>query len=313
MNVPVSENLSLSASARAGLSEPQKKLEAKWFYDQQGSALFEQITVLPEYYPTRTELSILHEQVSALGALFPAGSALVELGSGASTKTRLLLSEIAHIDSYVPCDISGEFLRSTAATLAKDFPSINIEPIVADFMQPVEFTTDTVNLPKVAFFPGSTIGNLEKNAAIDLMARIRRWPQVKGFVLGVDLIKNADRLIAAYDDDARVTAAFNKNILTRMNREAGGTFDISAFRHEARWNEAETRVEMHLVAVEKTQFSVDGQAFYMAAGESIHTENSHKYSRDQVARLAHASGWKVKEFFTDINDDFGVVFLEPIE
>ena len=311
MNKPVRNNPLLAASARAGLSKTEKRLEAKWFYDPAGSALFEEITELPEYYPTRTEIGILRGNMQAIDALFPDETALVELGSGASTKTRLLLSGVPKIDTYVPLDISGDFLMATATALAADFPAIAVQPVVADFMEPLNFPTDIHDRSKVAFFPGSTLGNLDADAAVDLLSRVRGWPNVRGFLLGVDLVKSVSRLIAAYDDAAGVTAAFNLNILHRLNREAGGTIDTSAFRHEARWNGRESRIEMHLVAKRALDFLVDGQKFLMRVGESIHTENSHKYTFERIGKMAERSGWKVQQIFTDERDDFGVVFLEP--
>lgn len=311
MNKPIRNNPLLAASARSGLSKFQKKLEAKWFYDHAGSALFEQITELPEYYPTRTEIGILRDNVDAIGDLFPEAASLVELGSGASTKTRLLLSGVPRIDTYVPLDISGDFLMETATALVADFPAITVQPVVADFMEPLSFPTDIAERPKVAFFPGSTLGNLDADAAVELMSRVRAWPHVQGFLLGVDLVKTVSRLVAAYDDAAGVTASFNMNILHRLNREAGGTIDTSAFRHEARWNGRESRIEMHLVAKRSTKFLVDSQEFSMRFRESIHTENSHKYTFERIEKMAKRSGWKVQEFFTDERDDFGVVFLEP--
>ncbi len=311
MNKPIRNNTLLGASARAGLSTAQKTLEAKWFYDHAGSALFEEITFLPEYYPTRTETKILQDNIATISRLFPDGAALVELGSGASTKTRLLLDGVDQIGGYVPLDISGEFLLETATILAEDFPSIPVHPVVADFMEPMTFTPKTQDMPKVAFFPGSTLGNLESDAAVDLMARVSHWPNVKGFLLGVDLVKAVDRLIAAYDDAAGVTAAFNLNLLHRLNREAGATIDVSAFLHEARWNARTSRIEMHLVAQRATRFFVDGKEFSMRFGESIHTESSHKYTFERIEQMAERSGWTAKEVFVDECQDFAVVYLEP--
>ncbi len=311
MNKPIRNNSLLVASARAGLSKLQKSLEAKWFYDHAGSALFEKITELPEYYPTRTEVGILNDNIDAIVHLFPEPASLVELGSGASTKTRLLLSGVPKIDTYVPLDISGDFLMDTATTLASDYPSITVQPVVADFMEPLNFPDDIQTRPKVAFFPGSTLGNLDADAAVELMSRVRSWPNVKGFLLGVDLVKAVPRLIAAYDDATGVTASFNMNILHRLNREAGGTIDTSAFHHEARWNGRESRIEMHLVAKRATEFLIDGQEFSMRRNESIHTENSHKYTFKRIENMADRSGWHVSKFFTDEGDDFAVVFLEP--
>lgn len=311
MNKPMLYNLALATSAREGLSKAQKTLEAKWFYDQAGSVLFEQITALPEYYPTRTEKGILKDCVEDLAALFPVGSTLVELGSGASIKTRILLDGISTIERYIPLDISAEFLKENAADLARDYPSIEIAPLAVDFDTNWQFPIDALDHPKVAFFPGSTIGNLEVDEAIELLVKIRRWPNVMGLLLGVDLVKSVERLIAAYDDTAGITAAFNKNILRRLNREANAMIDLSEFRHEARWNVGASRIEMHLVAQSAISFCVDNMEFLMRAGESIHTENSHKYSYSKIDKIAGASGWTVGRFFTDKNEDFGVAFLVP--
>lgn len=311
MNKPIRINALLVASACAGLSKAQKTLEAKWFYDHAGSELFEQITQLPEYYPTRTEIRILGDNIEAIAKHFPARTSLVELGSGASTKTRLLLDGVDQIESYIPLDISGEFLQITAAVLEKDFPAISVQPVVADFMEPVEFGVELSEAPKVAFFPGSTLGNLETHNAVKLMSQVRQWPEVKGFLLGVDLAKSVDRLIAAYDDAAGVTAAFNLNVLHRLNREAGGTIDVSDFQHEARWNEREARIEMHLVARRATRFVLDGNEFALQKGESIHTENSHKYTQERLDEMAAQSGWMVSKTFTDNVKDFAVCYLKP--
>lgn len=311
MNQPLRRNADLIASAHAGLSRPQKTLEAKWFYDEAGSALFEQITALPEYYPTRTEIAILRNQIDALAAFVPPGAALVELGSGASTKTRILLDHLTALASYIPLDISAAFLTETAKRIAAAYPDIDVLPVAADFLMPLSFPETHLSQPKIAFFPGSTIGNLEADAATELMAQVRRWPHVAGFILGVDLVKDTDRLIAAYDDAAGVTAAFNRNILRRLNREAGATIDCAGFDHQARWNAGASRIEMHLVARDTQTFLVDGAPFSMATDESIHTESSHKYSKESITAMARRSGWILERFLTDPAEDFAVCLLVP--
>jgi dimethylhistidine N-methyltransferase len=311
MNTAVRINPELVASATAGLSKSQKTLEAKWFYDCDGSALFEKITDLPEYYPTRTELQILKTCVGDLATGMPDDVALVELGSGASTKTRILLDQMPQIRRYMPIDISEGFLAETARGLAEDYPRLPISPVAGDFMAPLAFPSEAVDQAKVAFFPGSTLGNLEAGGAVDLLARVRAWPQIKGFVLGVDLVKAPSRLIAAYDDSAGVTAAFNLNILHRLNREACGTIDVAAFDHEARWNAVENRIEMHLVARSDQEFLIDGVRFQMVEGESIHTENSHKYTQPGIKEMAAKAGWDLTQFHSDPVGDFAVCLLTP--
>lgn len=311
MNQLIRKNAAFITAAHAGLARTPKTLDPKWFYDDAGSALFEQITELPEYYPTRTEVQILTDCVSDLSGAVPDGSFLVELGSGASTKTRILLDHVAHLSGYMPLDISGAFLAQIANGLQQDYPSLDIRPMVADFMKPLRFPDDVAARPKVAFFPGSTLGNLSVDAAIALMRAVRNWPNVAGFVLGIDLVKSPRRLIAAYDDAQGVTAAFNMNILHRLNREGAAAIDPTAFRHKARWNAQDERVEMHLVARLDTKFAVDGRDYQMRAGDSIHTENSHKYTRDRVARMARASGWRIDQWSTDADQDFAVTVLLP--
>ena len=311
MNKPLRIHAALVASAHATLARPQKALEAKWFYDSAGSDLFEQITELPEYYPTRTELGILQDRVAQLAAGVPAGTALVELGSGASTKTRILLDHIPAISRYIAVDISAAFLADVAARVAQDYPHLDVTPVAADFLELLDFPDHVRAQPKVAFFPGSTIGNLEADEAVGLMAQVRQWPGIRGFVLGVDLVKDTNRLIAAYDDAQGVTAAFNRNILHRLNREAAANFDVTAFDHAARWNAKAARIEMHLVARTAQSFVVDGRTFHMNAGDSIHTESSHKYTRDRIVDMAGQAGWHLDQFHTDPARDFGVCFLRP--
>ncbi len=302
-------NPDLLEEALVGLRAPQKWLSPKWFYDRRGSELFEAITDLPEYYPTRTEAAILRNHAARLAALVPAGGALVELGSGASVKTRMLLDAGGHFGAYVPIDISEGFLMSVAQDLRRRYPDLDVVPVVGDFTGPVALPAVLGDLPKVGFFPGSTIGNLEARAATALLARARSWPGAQGFVLGADLVKDAGELVAAYDDAAGVTAQFNLNILRRLNAEAGADFDLDGFRHEARWVAEAARMEMHLVARLAQSVSLGGEVVDFAEGESIHTESSRKYTPESLAGLAERSGWRLDDVITDEAARFAVVIL----
>lgn len=291
------------ADVLAGLALPQPAIPARWFYDHQGSALFSRITALPEYYPTRTEIALLEHGATQLAEWLPQGAALVEFGAGSQAKTPLLLRAIRPA-RYVPIDISGRYLREAAAVLASDFPGLDVTPVEADFTQPLSLP-DLGAAPRVGFFPGSTIGNFTPDRAIDLL---RGWHQLLGdgalLLIGVDRIKDPAQLIAAYDDAQGVTAAFNRNLLARINRELGGTIPLAAFAHEARWNKRRARIEMHLVARRDVAFTVAGQEFDLAAGQTIHTENSHKYGLDSARLLLAAAGWTPLHDLSDEARDF---------
>jgi L-histidine N-alpha-methyltransferase len=282
-------------AVRAGLSAPQKVIPARFFYDHAGSELFEAITGLPEYYPTRTEIGILTDHAADIGAAVGPGRAVIEFGSGSSAKTPLLLRAIAPA-AYVPVDISAEFLQHAAAALSADFPGLPVLPVAADFTTPFRLPATVAAMPKLGFFPGSTIGNLAPHAAIDLL---RSFAATLGadswLVIGIDLApgpgKSAATLEAAYDDAQDVTAAFNLNLLHRINRELGGTIAVADFVHRAVWNAVLGRIEMHLVAVRDTAFEAAGQRFSLAAGEHIHTENSYKWTLPEARLMARASGW----------------------
>jgi dimethylhistidine N-methyltransferase len=292
--------------ALEGLTQTPKMLSPKYFYDAAGSDLFEQITLLPEYYPTRTELGILRDCSPEIAALIPQGAALVEFGAGATTKVRLLLKSCAFA-AYVPVDISGEFLALQANGLRADFPKLAVHPVAADFTQAFELPADVRDKPKVGFFPGSTLGNFEPQQASRFL---RRAAEILGqgalMILGVDLEKDEAVLHAAYNDAAGVTARFNLNLLVRMNRELGANFDVSAFRHCAIYNREQHRIEMHLVSRKAQKVRLCGRTIAFAAGESIHTENSYKYSIPRLAALAGASGWRLQNSWTDANDMFSV-------
>jgi len=289
-----------------GLSQHPKRLPPKYFYDVAGSELFEQITLLPEYYPTRTELGILRERGSAIAAFVPNGAALVEFGAGATTKVRLLLNECAFA-AYVPVDISGDFLKAQADALRRDFPRLAVLPVTADFTAPFALPETIAGKPKVGFFPGSTIGNFEPHEACAFLRTARDiLGQNARMIVGVDLEKDDRVLYEAYNDKAGVTARFNLNLLNRINRELGGNFDASAFTHRAIYNRERHRIEMHLISRKAQTVRVLGRSFSFRAGETIHTENSYKYSLERFAALARGSGWTPRACWTDSAGMFSV-------
>lgn len=308
MSKPIT-NVALLEAAKEGLTRDLKTMEPKWFYDETGSELFERITDLPEYYPTRTEYAILHDNIETLAGYFPRNTELVELGSGASTKTRLLLDRLGEASTYVPIDVSAAFLEATATTLAADYPALRITPVVGDFTGTLDLPPPTG--PRVAFFPGSTLGNLNREAATTLLKQVRSWPDIHAFILGVDLVKDAGVLVRAYDDEAGVTAAFNLNLLRRMNREIGTDFDTAQFSHRAVWNADAARVEMHLVSRTDQSVRIGDRHASFAAGETIHTENSRKFTPDSLKSLVEPAGWRMSEFLQDGQRLFGVAVLVP--
>jgi dimethylhistidine N-methyltransferase len=303
-------DLAFRADVLAGLAEPQKAIPARWFYDDAGSQLFEDITQLPEYYPTRAETEILTDRSAKIAELIGPGRAVVEFGSGSSVKTPLLLSAISP-SAYVPLDIAGDFLRASSAALAAKFPGLPVMPVEADFMRRVELPAEVAGLPKLGFFPGSTIGNMIARTATDLLRSMRDTLGEGALLLiGMDLVKDEDVLLAAYDDAAGVTARFNLNLLARINRELDGDIALEAFAHEARWNDPFARIEMHLVAREDLAFTVSGTRFAMQAGESIHTENSHKFTKRSAQLLLAAAGWEPRARWTDEARQFSLVLAE---
>ncbi|MGE4430229.1 MAG: L-histidine N(alpha)-methyltransferase [Sphingobium sp.] len=298
------------ADVIAGLSAPQKVVPARWLYDRRGSELFEDITQLPEYYLTRTEAALLQDHAPAVARLVSRGRAVVEFGSGSSTKTPLLL---AGIDAacYVPIDISGDFLLHSAKALAARFPALPVYPVEADFTRPVPLPGQIGKAPRLGFFPGSTIGNLTAADAVDLLRTIAATLGHGALLLiGMDRVKDRQELMAAYDDAQGITAAFNLNLLTRINRELGADIPIDLFAHRTIWNDAEARIEMHLEAREETRFSIGSRSFTMRAGETIHTENSHKYSARSARLLLSAGGWTPVMEWTDPADRFALLLVE---
>jgi dimethylhistidine N-methyltransferase len=302
-----------AADVTEALSQHPKKLSPKYFYDAAGSELFEQITVLPEYYPTRTELDILRMRGADIRAIVPDNAALVEFGAGATTKVRLLLNECA-FGAYVPVDISGDFLNAQAAELSRDFPDLRVLPVTADFTAPFALPDAVKTMPKVGFFPGSTLGNFEPHEACGFLRSARAiLGQGALMLIGIDLEKDEKVLHAAYNDAAGVTGKFNKNVLVRINRELGGDFDLAAFAHRAIYNKERHRIEMHLIAKKPQTVHVLGRSFAFRAGESIHTESSYKYSLERFNALARGSGWTPKASWTDEAKMFSVHALVAAE
>jgi L-histidine Nalpha-methyltransferase len=300
------------ADVLAGLAEPTPAIPARWLYDRRGSELFDAITKLPSYYPTRTETALLERIMPEVDALSADNCAVVELGSGSSTKTPLLLRGIRP-KAYVPVDISGDYLRESAGRVDEDFPGLEVFPVEADFTKPFAFPPQIAGLPKLGFFPGSTIGNFVPRSATDLL---RHFREILGtgarLLIGMDRVKPVERLLAAYDEPEGITAEFNLNLLHRINRELGANIPVDDFRHEARWNEILSRIEMHLVAVRDVAFAIDGRRFEFAAGASIHTENSHKYGPRGGRVLLLAGGWTPLKEWNDEAGDFALILAEAM-
>src|SRR4051794_13365598 len=291
----------------AGLTATPKRIAPKYFYDAEGSRLFERITRLPEYYPTRTELAILKDHAPEIAALVPEGGALVEFGSGSSAKVRLLLAHLPKLKAYVPVDISGEFLGREAARLRAEHPTLEVAPVAADFTKAFALPPAIRALPRAGFFPGSTIGNFEPEEA---KAFLRHAAAILGpgaaLVVGVDLVKDEEVLNRAYDDAEGVTAAFNLNLPARANRELGANFELDAFAHHAFFDEDKSRIEMHLVSRKAQSARVAGTTVTFAEGETIHTENSYKYTPDHFPALAREAGWTSARLWSDPRLWFGV-------
>jgi dimethylhistidine N-methyltransferase len=291
---------SFAADVVAGLTAKPKTLPPKYFYDLAGSALFERITQLPEYYPTRCELAILQDNAPAIASLFPPGCALIEFGSGSSRKARILLGASPSVEAYVPIDISGDFLQQDLVQLRRDFPRVTVQPLIEDFSRPFELPPDIAALPRVGFFPGSTIGNFEPHEACRFLRHIGNMlGEGSLLVVGIDLVKDPGLLHRAYNDAEGVTAKFNLNLLARINRELGADFDLTAFEHHALYNREHNRIEMHLASTKRQRARVNGTSIDFRAGETIHTENSYKYTVDTFQALARGSDWSPLKVFTD--------------
>ena len=298
------------ADVLKGLAEPIPAIPARWLYDRRGSELFDDITRLESYYPTRTETALLTAKISEMAARACQDCAVVEFGSGSSTKTPILLAAMKP-RAYVPIDISGDYLRESAARVDAQFPGLAVHAVEADFTKQVVLPAAIDGLPRLGFFPGSTIGNFVPRSAADLLRHFRHILGTGAkLLIGMDRVKPVERLIAAYDDPHGVTAEFNLNLLHRINRELDADIAVDAFAHEARWNDMLSRIEMHLVAQRDASFAIDGQRFAFKAGETIHTENSHKYEPRGGRLLLLAGGWTPVAEWSDDAGDFALILAE---
>ena len=307
LKTPDAVDPAFRADVLNGLAEPVPAIPARWLYDLRGSELFDDITRLPDYYPTRTETALLHDIMDDVAARVPKGTAVVEFGAGSATKTPILLEAIAPA-AYIPVDISGDYLEQSARDLQRQFPAVEVIPVVADFARPFSLPGGIGGLPKLGFFPGSTIGNFVPWSASDLLRQFRALLGPRSqLLIGMDRVKPVERLIAAYDDPQKVTASFNLNLIERINRELDGDIPADAFRQEARWNDILSSIEMHLVAQRDVGFTVSGQSFHFARGASIHTENSHKYGERGARVLLLAGGWTPVAEWSDDAGDFAEI------
>lgn len=300
-------NLAFQQSLLAGLTAPQKRLEPKFFYDEAGSALFDEITALEAYYPTRTEISILQDAAPEIAAAIGSGAVILEPGAGSAAKVGLLLDALDAPAAFAPGDISIEHLTGAVAGLRTEYPNLPIRPFALDFDHPFDLPAEIAALgPVTVFFPGSTIGNFEPERAIGLLKRFAGIANARQLLIGVDLKKDHDRLVRAYDDLEGVTAQFNMNLLARANHELGANFDLSGFEHLALYNAKDGRIEMHLRSLREQIVSVAGVQFSFSVGETIHTENSYKYSVPEFQALAAKAGWTTPKVWTDAEDLFSV-------
>jgi dimethylhistidine N-methyltransferase len=304
----------VAAEALAGLTAARKTLPAKLFYDAEGCRLFGQITELAEYYVTRTEMALLREVAAIVADMCCSATVLVEYGASREDKAAILLDAFAAIAApmraYVPIDVADQALRDLVARMHSTYPNIAVHPVAADFLAPLPAPQTLAAGQRLGFFPGSTIGNLEPASATAFLALARKTlgPDAH-FLVGVDLRKDPAILVPAYDDAAGVTAAFNRNLLGRLNREAGAAFALDTFAHRAVWNAAESRIEMHLVSRRRQTVHVAGQTIAFEEGETIHTENSYKHSMADFAAIAHAAGWHTRRVWTDKRQLFSLHLL----
>jgi L-histidine N-alpha-methyltransferase len=294
----------------AGLSQHAKSISPKYFYDDVGSKLFDAICELPEYYPTRTELGIMQANIDEIAALIGEQASLIEFGSGSSTKTLILLEHLRDLAVYVPVDISREHLLAAADNIRADYPAIEILPVAADFTRPFQLPSPRVMpLRNIIYFPGSTIGNFSSEASLELLKVMHQEAGENGALLiGVDLQKRKTVLESAYNDSVGITAQFNLNVLRRLNREFGGTFDLDGFRHRAIYNKTAGRIEMYLDSVRDQVAEVGGKSFEFIEGEPINTEHSHKYTLEGFAGLAQAAGFQVAKVWMDPEQLFSVQY-----
>lgn len=296
-----------------GMAQAQKAVPARWFYDLRGSELFEEITRLPEYYPTRVETGLLKQRCADVARLVGSDRVVVEFGSGSSMKTPILLRHVEP-SAYVPIDISGAFLRHSADELRQVFPGLPILPVEADFMKAVPMPSGVEGKGKLGFFPGSTIGNLVPRTAVDLLRSMRETlGEGSWLLIGIDCVKDTGILLRAYDDSQHITARFNLNLLHRINRELDADIPVENFRHKVIWNETYGRIEMHLEATQDMGFEIAGRRFFLRRGETIHTENSHKYSPGEARLLINAGGWTAERLWRDEADYFMLILARATE
>lgn len=307
---PRTDTDTLAREVVRGLTSNPRTLPPKLFYDAEGAELFERICELPEYYLTRAELEILRARSGEIAALAGPHAALIEYGSGAGTKIRLLLDALESPAAYVPIDISREQLARVSGDLAAEYPQVAVRPLNADYTMPLTLPVFHEGPRRLAFFPGSTIGNFHPMEASIFLSRVRRAVGRNGaLVLGVDRRKRAGILNAAYDDSAGVTAAFNLNMLARVNRELGADFDLRRFAHRAFFNSKASRVEMHLVSLAAQTVHVAGESIRFAEGETIWTESSYKYDRARLRELIESAGFRLEQLWTDSKKQFWVAYL----
>ena len=297
-----------------GLSQSEKMISPKFFYDERGSQLFDEITRLPEYYPTETELGIMRTHIDEIAGLVGTHASLIEFGSGSSLKTRVLLENMNDLAAYVPVDISEDHLLGSALQIRSEFPGLEVLPVVADFTQPFELPSPAIMpVRNVVYFPGSTIGNFTHEAANELLRVMHQEAGEGGALLiGVDLQKDPDIIRRAYNDSAGVTAKFNLNVLRHLNREFDTDFDLDAFEHSAEYNEEEGRVEVRLVSDQDQEVTVGDTAFSIDKDEAILTEYSHKYTLESFAAMAAEAGFRVAHVWMDAERLFSVQYLERL-
>jgi dimethylhistidine N-methyltransferase len=294
-----------------GLSQIRKTLPSRWLYDNRGCELFEEITWLDEYYPTRTETAILRDNAADISDFCGERVVLLEYGAGAGIKTEILIDALDRPRLYVPIDIAGDFLEETVGRMRMRFPNLETLPVVADFTSDFDLPRSVPGSHRCAFFPGSTIGNLDARETRRFLARVRGHVNWRGAaVIGVDLKKDVATLLAAYDDRKGVTAAFNLNMLARINRELGGNFSLDRFAHQARWNETESAIEMHLVSLWEQVVTVCGQAFAFRPQETIHTESSRKYDIRGFMEMVEDDRWRVSAIWSDADRRFAIFGLD---
>jgi dimethylhistidine N-methyltransferase len=294
----------------AGLAMAPKEIACKYFYDETGSRLFDDICALPEYYQTRTETMLLTRHAREIAALMGEHVEILEYGAGSLRKVRILLDALEAPRAYTPVDISGDYLAQVVRDLAADYPALGLRPVIGDFTEALDIPALPDHPRRAGFFPGSTIGNFRPDAALALLRRMRAGLNGGGLLIGVDLVKDPARLHAAYNDAAGVTALFNKNLLVRANRELGMDFDPAAFAHYAPYNAGAQRVEMYLVSLKRQRVRLRGQEFEFAQGEPVHTEDSHKYTIESFREMACRAGFNPRAVWTDEERLFSVHWLE---